>query len=93
MARPPAALARLACPDAGYYSECPDRSGQDSPRTRPTISSPCSISISANVESLKTYIQDAQAEGDEELGELFSAGLENHLEAAQEMLVTRFQSE
>ena len=51
---------------------------------------------SDNVESLKTYIQDAQAEGDQELVEFFGAVLENNLEAAQrakEMLVPRFQSE
>jgi hypothetical protein len=51
---------------------------------------------SDNVESLKTYIQDAQSEGDQELVDFFSAVLENNLEAAQrakEMLVPRFQSE
>jgi hypothetical protein len=51
---------------------------------------------SDNVESLKTYIQDAQAEGDQELVDFFNAVLENNLEAAQrakEMLVPRFQSE
>jgi hypothetical protein len=51
---------------------------------------------SDNVESLKTYIQDAQSEGDQELVEFFNAVLENNLEAAQrakEMLVPRFQSE
>jgi hypothetical protein len=51
---------------------------------------------SDNVESLKTYIQDAQAEGDQELVEFFNAVLENNLEAAQrakEMLVPRFHSE
>jgi hypothetical protein len=51
---------------------------------------------SDNVESLKTYIQDAQAEGDQELVEFFNAVLENNLEAAQrakEMLVPRFRSE
>ena len=51
---------------------------------------------SDNVESLKTYIQDAQAEGDQELVEFFSAVLENNLEAAQrakEMLVPRLQSD
>jgi hypothetical protein len=51
---------------------------------------------SDNVESLKTYIQDAQAEGDQELVEFFNAVLENNLEAAQrakEMLVPRFQNE
>ncbi|CAA9443915.1 MAG: hypothetical protein AVDCRST_MAG58-226 [uncultured Rubrobacteraceae bacterium] len=49
-----------------------------------------------NVESLKTYIQDAQAEGDQELVEFFSGVLENNLEAAQrakEMLVPRLQSD
>ena len=51
---------------------------------------------SENVESLKTYIQDAEEEGDQELVEFFSAVLENNLTAAQrakEMLVPRFQSE
>jgi hypothetical protein len=51
---------------------------------------------SDNVESLKTYIQDAQAEGDQELVDFFEGILENNLEAAQrakEMLVPRFQSE
>ena len=51
---------------------------------------------SDNVESLKTYIQDAQAEGDQELVDFFGAVLENNLEAAQrvkELLVPRFQSE
>ena len=51
---------------------------------------------SDNVESLKTYIQDAQSEGDQELVEFFSGVLENNLEAAQrakEMLVPRFQRE
>ena len=51
---------------------------------------------SDNVEALKTYIQDAQQEGDDELVEFFSGILENNREAAQrakEMLVPRFQSE
>jgi hypothetical protein len=51
---------------------------------------------SDNVESLKIYIQDAQAEGDQELVRFFEGILENNLEAAQrakEMLVPRFQSE
>ena len=51
---------------------------------------------SDNVESLKTYIQDAEADGDQELVEFFSGVLENNLEAAQsakEMLVPRFQRE
>jgi hypothetical protein len=51
---------------------------------------------SDNVESLKTYIQDAQSEGDQELVEFFNAVLENNLEAAQrakEMLVPRLQSD
>ena len=49
---------------------------------------------SDNIESLKTYIQDAQSEGDQELVEFFDAVLENNLEAAQrakEMLVPRVQ--
>jgi hypothetical protein len=51
---------------------------------------------SDNVESLKTYIQDAQSEGDQELVDFFSAVLESNLRAAQrakEMLVPRLQSE
>jgi hypothetical protein len=51
---------------------------------------------SDNVESLKTYVQDAEQEGDQELVEFFSAVLENNLKAAQrakEMLVARFQNE
>src|ERR687893_11238 len=51
---------------------------------------------SDNVESLKTYIQDAQSEGDQELVEFFSGVLENNLKAAQrakEMLVPRLQSD
>ena len=51
---------------------------------------------SDNVESLKTYIQDAEAEGDRELVEFFEGILENNLRAAQrakEMLVPRFQGE
>jgi len=51
---------------------------------------------SDNVESLKTYIQDAQVEGGQELVDFFSAVLESTLTAAQrakEMLVPRLQSE
>ena len=51
---------------------------------------------SDNIESLKTYIQDAQQEGDQELEEFFNGILENNMKAAQrakEMLVPRFQSE
>jgi tRNA splicing ligase len=51
---------------------------------------------SDNVESLKTYIEDARQEGDEELVDFFGGVLENNLEAAQrakEMLVPRFQAE
>ncbi len=51
---------------------------------------------SDNVESLKTYVQDAEQEGDQELVDFFNAVLENNLTAAQrakEMLVPRFQSE
>ncbi len=51
---------------------------------------------SDNVESLKTYVQDAEAEGDQELAEFFGGILENNLKAAQqakEMLVARLQSE
>jgi hypothetical protein len=51
---------------------------------------------SENVETLKTYVQDAQGEGDQELVEFFNGILENNLRAAQrakEMLVPRLQSE
>jgi hypothetical protein len=52
--------------------------------------------FSKNAESLKTYVQNAFAEGDDELAEYFGAVLENNLKAAQrakEMLVPRFQNE
>ncbi len=51
---------------------------------------------SKNVESLKTYIQDAEQEGDQELVEFFNGILENNMRAAQrakEMLVPRLQQE
>ena len=51
---------------------------------------------SNNVESLKTYVQDAEQEGDQELLDFFGGILENNLEAAQrakEMLVARLQNE
>ena len=51
---------------------------------------------SDNVESLRTYVQDAESEGDQELAEFFGAVLENNLTAAQrakEMLVPRLQGE
>ncbi len=51
---------------------------------------------SDNVESLKTFIQDAEQEGDQELVEFFNGILENNLKAAQrakEMLVPRLQGE
>ncbi len=51
---------------------------------------------SDNVESLKTYIQDAEQEGDQELVSFFNGILENNLRAAQrakEMLVPRLQNE
>jgi hypothetical protein len=38
---------------------------------------------SNNVESLKTYIQDAEQEDDQELVEFFNGILENNLRAAQ----------
>ena len=49
---------------------------------------------SDNVESLKTYIQDAEQEGDQELVDFFGGILENNLKAAQsakEMLAARLQ--
>ena len=51
---------------------------------------------SDNVESLRTYIQDAEQEGDQELVSFFNEILENNLRAAQrakEMLVFRLQNE
>jgi hypothetical protein len=51
---------------------------------------------SDNVESLKTYIQDAEQGGDQELVSFFDGILENNLRAAQrakEMLVFRLQNE
>jgi hypothetical protein len=51
---------------------------------------------SENVESLKSYVQDAESEGDQELVEFFNGVLENNLRAAQqakEMLVPRVQGE
>ena len=51
---------------------------------------------SDNVESLKTYIQDAEQEGDQELVDFFGGILENNLKAAQsakDMLVARIQNE
>ena len=51
---------------------------------------------SDNVESLKTYIQDAEQEGDQELVDFFEGILENNLKAAQsakEMLAARLQGE
>ena len=51
---------------------------------------------SDNVESLKTYIQDAEQEGDQELVNFFGGILENNLKAAQqakELLVSRLQDE
>ena len=51
---------------------------------------------SDNVESLKTYIQDAEREGDQELVNFFDGILENNLKATQsakEMLAARLQGE
>jgi len=51
---------------------------------------------SDNAESLKTYIQDASQEGDQELVEFFETALENNQRAAQqakEMLVRRLTRE
>ena len=47
-------------------------------------------------ETLKTYVQDAQEEGDQELVDFFSTALENNLEAserAKELLVARLEQE
>jgi hypothetical protein len=51
---------------------------------------------SENAETLKTYVQDADQEGDQELMEFFNRVLENNLEAnqrAKELLVPRLQQE
>jgi uncharacterized protein YihD (DUF1040 family) len=50
---------------------------------------------SENVESLKSYIQDANQEGDQELVDFFNDVLESNLRASQqakEMLIPRLQS-
>jgi hypothetical protein len=49
-----------------------------------------------NVETLKSYIQDAEQEGDQELIDFFSTVFDNNLEASQqakEMLVQRLERE
>jgi hypothetical protein len=51
---------------------------------------------SENAETLKSYVQDAEQEGDQELVEFFNGVLENNLEAnqrAKEMLVPRLKQE
>ncbi len=51
---------------------------------------------SDNVETLKSYIQDAEQEGDQELIDFFSSVFDNNLEASQrakEMLVERLERE
>jgi hypothetical protein len=51
---------------------------------------------SDNVETFKTYVQDAEQQEDQELMEFFNAVLENNLKASQrakEMLVPRLQQE
>ena len=51
---------------------------------------------SDNAESLKTFVQDAKSEGDQELVEFSNGILENNLRAeqrAKEMLVPRLQGE
>ena len=48
------------------------------------------------VEALKTYVQDAEEEGDQELVDFFSTALENNLEASQrakELLARRLEGE
>ncbi len=49
-----------------------------------------------NVETLKSYIQDAEQEGDQELIDFFSSVFDNNLEASQrakELLVQRLERE
>lgn len=51
---------------------------------------------SENAETLKSYVQDAQQEGAQELEQFFNMILENNLKAAQqakEMLVPRLRKE
>lgn len=51
---------------------------------------------SDNAESLKSFVEDAEQEGDQELVEFFNEVLENNQRAAQrakEMLVPRVQQE
>jgi hypothetical protein len=51
---------------------------------------------SENAETLKTYVEDADQEGDQELKEFFNGVLENNLEAnqrAKELLMPRLQQE
>jgi rubrerythrin len=51
---------------------------------------------SDNVETFKTYAQDAQNEGDQELADFFEMVIENNLKASQqakEMLVARLPHE
>ncbi len=48
------------------------------------------------VEALKTYVQDAEEEGDQELLDFFSTALENNPEASQrakELLARRLERE
>ncbi len=47
-------------------------------------------------ETLKTYVEDAEQEGDQELVDFFSASLKNNQEASQrakELLVQRLEQE
>ncbi len=49
-----------------------------------------------NVETLKSYIQDAEQEGDQELVDFFSSVFDNNLETSQrakELLVQRLEQE
>ena len=51
---------------------------------------------SDNVETFKTYAQDAQTEGDQKLANFFEMVIENNLKASQqakEMLVARLEQE
>ena len=51
---------------------------------------------SENAETLKSYVEDAEQQGDQELVEFFNGVLENNLEEnqqAKEMLVPRLQQE
>ena len=86
---------------AAKLVKCPDERRQDDRSVETTQGQELQFDQRAlpgvgYIEELKTYIQDAQGEGDQELVEFFNGILENNQRAAQrakEMLVPRLQSE